>query len=286
MVLLSHLTWLMIAGQYLIWQKFLEKQMTTTFSLMPLNFGRMYFIQSTNFFCPKRKDGTWECPFTWLDIFDPRYTEGDAWHYRFFVPGDIDGLVSLFGKDDFASELSTFMFNAQLIYDNFLPNPYYWAGNEPDILSVHEFVFAGRADLTQRYLRWLMEYQYTVEPSGLPGNDDYGTMSAWYVWGTLGIYPLSASTTFMMGSPMFDSVTIAVPTSGTSDISDNENPGSGDFSYFTVKAYNPSNENIFVDKATINGKPIDQNRAIVDWSDLNFHTPGKNVLLEFWMKSE
>jgi len=209
-----------------------------------------------------------------------------------FVPAlpYVDGLVALMGKDLFVSALEELMFNGQIDYNNYLPNPFYWAGNEPDILSVYEFVFAGRADKTQRYLRWLMEFQYKTDPSGLPGNDDYGTMSAWFLWGNLGIYPLSGSTTFMVGSPLFDSIAISFPnTNNTNDNNNDNNDNNRDndsTSYWTIKTYNAGPNNIYVDKAALNGNPIDmQNRAIVDWNDLKLHTPGNSAMLEFWMKS-
>jgi len=219
------------------------------------------FDPEYKFFCPKTTTGKWECPPTWINVFDDRYTEGDAWHYRFYVPGNVSGLISLFGKDDFVSQLEDFMYDGEFDPTNYLPNPYYWAGNEPDLLSVYEFNFAGRPDLTQRYLRWLLENEYTVLPSGLPGNDDYGAMSAWYIWGVLGVYPLSGSTTFMMGSPIFDSVQISLPGGN-----------------FIVKAYNASPENIYVEKISLNGKPIDLKNSFLDWMDIK-----KGCLIEFWM---
>jgi len=220
------------------------------------------FHPDYKFFCPKTSSGTWECPPTWIDVLDDRYVEGDAWHYRFYVPGDVFGLVEAFGKDYFVQQLEEFMYDAEWDPSNFFPNPYYWAGNEPSLLSGYEFNFAGRADLTQKYVRWLLDNQYTIFPSGLPGNDDYGTMSAWYIWGVLGVYPRSGSTTFMIGSPVFDSVTISRPQGN-----------------LVVTTHNASPDNIYVQKANINGKAIDmKNSPFLDWSDIS-----KECLIEFWM---
>uniref|UniRef100_A0A6B2KYI4 Glycoside hydrolase family 92 protein n=1 Tax=Arcella intermedia TaxID=1963864 RepID=A0A6B2KYI4_9EUKA len=214
------------------------------------------------FFCPKTTTGEWNCPDNWLDVFDKRYIEGDAWHYRFYVPGDVDGLIQTFGKDSFISELDTFLYNSEWDPTDYLPNPYYWAGNEPDILSAYEFNFAGRADLTQKYVRWLMNNQYTSDPNGLPGNDDYGTMSAWYLWSALGIYPLSGSTKFMIGTPLFDSISIQRPQGSLS-----------------VIAYNNSPDNFYVQKVVVNGKPIDMvNQPFLDWSDIS-----QGCIIQFWM---
>lgn len=84
---------------------------------------------------------------------------------------------------------------------NVLPDVGYWAGNEPDILAPWLFVFGGCPHYTQYWTRWLVDHKYTAEPSGIPGNDDYGTMSAWLVFASLGIYPLSGAPFYIVGSP-------------------------------------------------------------------------------------
>ncbi len=67
---------------------------------------------------------------------------------------------------------------------NLLPDPYYWAGNEPSLFSVFGFAHfadAGKgAAALQRHARYVMKHKYPLTPDGIPGNNDYGTMSAWY----------------------------------------------------------------------------------------------------------
>jgi hypothetical protein len=77
----------------------------------------------------------------------------------------------------------------------------YWAGNEPDILAPWLFVFGGCAHHTQYWTRWLVEHKYSADADGIPGNDDYGTMSAWLVFAALGLYPLSGAPFYIVGSP-------------------------------------------------------------------------------------
>ncbi len=89
-----------------------------------------------------------------------------------------------------------------------LLNPYYWAGNEYDLFSVWKFHYANRSDLTQKHARWLLDHVYTTKPDGIPGNDDYGAMSAWYILTSMVLYPLSGSSTYLLGSPAFDRITI------------------------------------------------------------------------------
>eukprot|EP01119_Soliformovum_irregulare_P012554 TRINITY_DN3269_c0_g2_i4.p1 TRINITY_DN3269_c0_g2~~TRINITY_DN3269_c0_g2_i4.p1 ORF type:complete len:741 (+),score=200.96 TRINITY_DN3269_c0_g2_i4:19-2241(+) len=203
------------------------------------------------FFCPKTSSGEWECPPLWTDVFDERYTEGDAWHYRWWVPGDIEGLKKLFvSNDNFNQQLEELFHRSEFFPETVLPNPYYWAGNEPDILSVWLFALAGRPDLTQYYSRYVMNYWYTTESSGIPGNDDYGTMSAWYIWSAIGIYPISGSTTYVLGSPIFDRVTI--------------NTSSG--RQLTITTSNNGPENYYVQNITLNGDPF--NGWTIDHSQL------------------
>ena len=67
------------------------------------------------------------------------------------------------------------------------------AGNEPDILAPWQFGFAGTPNNTQYWTRWLLQHEYSSAPDGLPGNDDYGTMSAWQVWAYIGLYPVAGA---------------------------------------------------------------------------------------------
>jgi len=213
------------------------------------------------FFCPKTTSGEWDCPPTWINVFDERYVEGDAWHWRWFVPGDVKGLISLFGSDAaFADQLDYFMYRSEFDPLNVLPNPYYWAGNEPDILAPWMFNFANRPDLTQRYVRWNMDNKYTTDPDGIPGNDDYGTMSAWFLFGALGFYPLAGSTTFMLGSPLFPKVTIIRPSGN-----------------LTVIAHNWSKDKYYIDKVTVNGVQV--TTSFIDWDQIK-----SKSTIEFWLK--
>ncbi|CAM4988833.1 unnamed protein product, partial [Rotaria socialis] len=90
-----------------------------------------------------------------------------------------------------SQRLNSFFQRGQPWTSTLLPNPYYWPGNEHNLFSVWQFNYANRSDLTQKYARWLLNHAYTMKPDGLPGNDDYGTMSAWYLFTSMGFYPLS-----------------------------------------------------------------------------------------------
>jgi len=151
-------------------------------------------------------------------------------------------LVELFGSNaTFNAQLDEFFLRARdILQSNLLPNPYYWSGNEPDIQAVYLFHYSGRSDLTQMHVRWLMENKYTIYPAGISGNDDFGTMSAWFVWSALGIYPISCGGIYALGSPLFDSVIL---TREAGDV--------------TIIAYNNSLSNVYVDKVLLNGVQLD-----------------------------
>lgn len=90
-----------------------------------------------------------------------------------------------------------------------VPNALYWAGNEPSIFAVWLFNWADRADLAQNYSRALLSRRYTpTREVGLPGNDDFGTISAWATFAAMGLYPQAGNTTYALGSPVFPALTI------------------------------------------------------------------------------
>ncbi len=116
--------------------------------------------------------------------------------------------MSLFeSADEFVGQLEEFLSRGQLDPFNVLWNPYYWAGNEPDILSPWLFAWANRSDLSIRHTRWLIDHRYTAAADGIPGNDDYGAISGWLVWAYLGLYPLySGNSALSVAAPVFSSV--------------------------------------------------------------------------------
>jgi len=171
------------------------------------------FDKTKLFMCPRDSAGVLHCRHPTQQFYlNHDYTEGNAWQWTFFVPHDPLGLVALFGtKEAFSDKLNECFSRSRVDPFNVLPNPYYWAGNEPDLLHAWMFVFAGRPDLTQQWTRWLVQHKYTTGPDGIPGNDDYGTMSAWVMMASFGFYPLSGFPLYIIGSPSFPSGTLNLP---------------------------------------------------------------------------
>jgi putative alpha-1,2-mannosidase len=97
-----------------------------------------------------------------------------------------------------------------------------------------------------------MDRSYTLQPDGLPGNDDYGTMSAWFCWSALGLYPVSGTTRYAVASPIFKQITL--------------HRAVGDL---RIIANNASESNVYVAKLTVNGRQVDMiNSPFVDHSEI------------------
>jgi len=176
----------------------------------------------------------------WLNYDE--YVEGNARHWRWFVPHDVPGLIDLFGgPETFAAELDRFMSRGRYVERDFLPNLFYWQGNEPDIQAPFMFNDAGRPDLTALWSRWVMDHRFGDQADGIDGNDDGGAMSAWYVFSALGLFPVAPCTdVYYVGSPIFTKATVRV----------------GD-NTLVITAQNASDQNIYVQSATLNGEPLD-----------------------------
>jgi len=161
------------------------------------------------YFWGRNADGSFVEPFDAL-AFVNLFTEGNAWQYRFFVPFDVAGLVDVFGSDTALVDALAEFFEESVPETEYAGSsgPHYWHGNEPDIHSAYVFAEAGRPDLTQRWARWIADEKYRNAPDGLDGNDDCGTLSAWYVFTALGLYPIPAKDVYVIGSPMFDRATL------------------------------------------------------------------------------
>ena len=163
-----------------------------------------YYSKESGTFRPITTDGKFLSPFNPDDGADfsnaPGFHEGSAWNYTFYVPHDVLGLAKLMGgKQKFINKL-------QMVFDKNLYDP----ANEPDIAYPYLFsYFKGEEWRTQKEVTRLLNKYYTDKPSGIPGNDDTGTMSAWAVFSMMGIYPdCPGSPYYTVTSSVFDKVTL------------------------------------------------------------------------------
>ena len=210
----------------------------------------------TKFLRGKNADGSWpdgDGEFNPLDWNAEYYVEGTAWQYLWLVPQDVSGLADLFGsKDETADKLEEFF--STLEPDDplkeFLPNVYYWQGNEPDIHAAYLFDELGRPNRTQYWVRNVLSREYKAGADGLPGNDDLGTMSAWYVWSAAGLYPSAGQTSYWLGSPLFEHVVFHLQSGADLEI----------------KAKGASESKLYVRQVTLDGNNLSS--FIIEHSDI------------------
>ncbi len=170
------------------------------------------------------------------------YSEGSARHWRWAAQHDIEGMIELFGSEEyFVSELEDFMEDASLTRAAIDPGHGYWIGNQHDIHTPYLFSNAGRSDLTQKWVRWTLKNRFSTDINGLDGNDDGGTISAWYVFSSLGFYPLAGTDKYWIGSPCVDSAEITLSNGNV----------------LKVTAKNQGKKNVYVSSVTLNGEKLD-----------------------------
>jgi predicted alpha-1,2-mannosidase len=214
--------------------------------------GRFYlnlWNPETQFFQPRHSNMAFSEAFepemlTYIDLtgkLTHAYVEGSAWQWRWGVPSDGSELVSLFkSREYFVEQLELFFAKSQAGV-GLNPNAYYWHGNQPDIYAVYLFNSAKRPDLTQKWVRWILDIKYGDRENGVDGNDDGGTLSAWYVLSSLGIFPTAGTDRYEIGSPLWDQVQITLQ----------DQP-------LVIIARDGGHDRPYIQKAALNGKRIDQ----------------------------
>lgn len=167
------------------------------------------FNTSTSYITPRNSDGTWATP---LDpASDSGFTEGNAAQYTWMVTYGLSSLFNLMGGTQTAIQRLDHLFTQ---YNAGLSLPYFYIGNEPEFATPWAYTFAGAPWGTQLNVRNIMTQIFTTGAGGLPGNDDLGATSAWYVWAALGLYPATpGADTLVLHGPEFSSETIQLANS-------------------------------------------------------------------------
>lgn len=176
------------------------------------------FNPENRFFQPKNRDGSFAPidpeQLTYTDregVLTDDYVEGSAWQWRWGAFYDAEAMIALWpDRDTFVQDLETFMEGSIETIGPWTPGPFYWQGNEHDIHAPYLFAIAGRPDLTQEWVRWILDTQHANDHVGLDGNDDGGTLSAWYVWSALGLYPVAGTDRYVLGTPLFEEATVSL----------------------------------------------------------------------------
>jgi predicted alpha-1,2-mannosidase len=148
------------------------------------------------------------------DSWEDEFVEGNARQYLWLAPHDPEGLFDTLGGTEATLErLDEMMVEGQMqhedeTYPDALYGTWYWHGNEPGLHIPWLFALAGAPDETRRWVNWILDNEYRAAPDGLAGNDDGGTLSAWYVWAAMGMYPLAGTDRYVLGAPIFDRVEV------------------------------------------------------------------------------
>ncbi len=228
------------------------------------------------FMRPKLAGGTFRKDFDPMDTHGQGFIEGNAWNYGLYVPQDIDKMITMMGgKERFAQHLDS-LFTIE-IDEKYIANHEditrdgiigaYVHGNEPGHHIPYLYNWTNYPEKTQERVRMIMNSMYAPTVDGLCGNDDAGQMSAWYVFSSLGFYPVTpGSPYYALGSPLVKEAAIHL------------NNGK----MLTIKANNQSEENIYVKSVSVNGIIIKgtllSHQQIINGGEIVFemsNSPGK-----------
>ncbi len=209
------------------------------------NWSNVYDSVST-FMRPRYKNGKFIEHFIAKE-YTPYFCESNAWQYFWYVPQNVEGLIaSVGGKIPFEQKLDS-MFSFDPLPEDKLPIfstgmiGQYAHGNEPGHHVGYLYNFVGKPWKTQTIIREILETQYKNTPNGHCGNEDCGQMSSWYVFSSLGFYPVNpAQGIYNIGSPYFNKATLYL-----------END-----KFFSIEAKNNSKENKYIQSIKLNGKDL------------------------------
>jgi predicted alpha-1,2-mannosidase len=212
------------------------------------NWRNLYDSKST-FMRPKLKNGEFIKEFVPKE-YTPYFCESNAWQYFWSVPQNIEGLIKIVGGNlAFEKKLDS-MFTLNPLSEDKLPIfstgmiGQYAHGNEPSHHVAYLYNYINKPWKTEKLVRKILETQYKDTPSGHCGNEDCGQMSSWYIFNSLGFYPVNpAQGVYSFGSPLFDEATIKLENN----------------KIFVIKTKNNSNENIYIQSIELNGQKIDRN---------------------------
>jgi len=218
-------------------------------------FYRNLYNGTTGFFHPKDKDGHFIEPldYSFSGGMGAReyYGENNAWVYRWDVQHDIPGLIVLMGGPDaFVKKLdetfSTPLGRSKFEFYAMLPDHtgnvgQFSMANEPSLHIPYLYDYAGAPWKTQKRIRQLLRTWFRDDLMGVPGDEDGGGMTSFVVWSCLGLYPVTpGSAEYAVGSPVFPEAVVNLPGGKT----------------FEIVAKGASEDNKYIQSATLNGKPL------------------------------
>ena len=216
------------------------------------NNWKVLFNEKTGFVGAKDSKGNWKAPFDPMHTANEGFIEGNAWNYSLYVPQDVTTLIQKMGGN------KRFVAHLDSLFTMYMPDKYfaeteditreglvgcYVHGNEPSHHVAYMYNWAGQPWKTQERIHQIVTTMYLNKPDGLCGNDDCGQMSAWYVFSSLGFYPVCpGSGEYSIGTPSVKEANLQL----------------GGGKSLIVKANNLSDKNIYIRSVTLNGKPLEK----------------------------
>jgi predicted alpha-1,2-mannosidase len=208
------------------------------------------FDASIGYMRPKLANGSFVKEFDVLSTHGQGFIEGNAWNYSLYVPHDPAAMIDMMGGT------KRFVPHLDSLFTMYLPDKFfadteditregiignYVHGNEPGHHIAYLYNWTDKPWKTQEKVRMILKKQYQPTPDGLGGNDDCGQMSAWYIFSTLGFYPVApGSDQYALGSPAIHGATLRFENGKT----------------LTIDVKNQSDKNVYVQKVEVNGQAL------------------------------
>jgi len=257
--------------------KALNKQDDYDFFINRSQFYKNLFDPEYKLMRGKNSDGKWREPFKPLNIehagtSNGDYTEANAWQYSWHVQHDVPGLIDLMGGNkEFEHRIDSLLAMEPTIIGEGNTKDVsgligqYVHGNEPSHHIPYLYNYSGSPHKTQALVNEILEIMYNTTPEGYSGNNDFGQLSGWFIFSSLGFYPVNpVSGAFDIGRPSYESASIKV----------------GDKT-FNIQAKNYGEDNIYVESVELNGKKIEDYRIsyieIMDGGELIFKMTNKPI---------
>lgn len=228
-----------------------KKDIADTFYKRAESFNNI-FDPTLGFARPKDKEGVFKKDFNLLETHDMGFIEGNSWNYSFYVPHDPNKLIDhMYGDKRFVQRLDSlftmhlpaeyFQHTEDINEEGLMGN--YVHGNEPSHHVPYLYAWTSQPWKSQSRLHEIMNKMYKNKVDGLCGNDDCGQMSAWYIFSSMGFYPVApGSDQYVLGSPNAQELKINLDNGKT----------------FTIKAPNMSDKNVYVKSVKLNGEKYDK----------------------------
>jgi len=244
-----------------------EKKTGEQYRKRALSYQNLFDAES-GFIRPKHTEGSWKSDFNPLETTGQGFIEGNAWNYSLYIPHDIQGFITLLGSEKKLEKWLDTLFTMQLSEESYAYSEdiqksgimgNYVHGNEPSHHIPYLYNWTDSPWKTQEKVRLIMDTMYDNTTDGISGNDDCGQMSAWYIFSSIGLYPVCpGSNQYTIGSPCVEKAKVML-----------ENG-----KIFTVRVKNCSPENRYIKSVILNGKNYNKtyitHQDIISGSTLEF----------------